>query len=338
MSNQCLLSVQNLQTSFSTEEGFVTAVDDITFEVRKGETIGVVGESGCGKSVTAESIMKLLPEKTTKYKGEILFEGINLLKLNKEQIRKIRGNKISMVFQDPMTSLNPVQTIGDQIVEVITIHQRIDKKLAYEKAIDMLRVTGIPAPEIRVNEYPHELSGGMRQRVLIAIALACQPKILIADEPTTALDVTIQAQILDVISELKEAFNMGVMMITHDLGVVAEVCDRVVVMYLGQVIEESDVRSLFRHPLHPYTKGLLKSIPHVEGDRSKKLHVIPGIVPPLTDIPQGCRFAPRCTFADDLCRSSAPELTKIEDEKKVRCWHYKKILQEEEEVHHSATC
>ncbi|GIN89323.1 peptide ABC transporter ATP-binding protein [Siminovitchia terrae] len=335
MSNQSLLEIKNLKTSFSTEAGPVTAVDGVSFSVKKGETVGVVGESGCGKSVTASSILRLLHEGTTKYEGEVLFEGKNLLKLSKEEMRHIRGNRISMVFQDPMTSLNPVQTIGDQIAEAIIIHQKVKKAQAYKKAIEMLRLTGIPAPDKRVDEYPHEISGGMRQRVLIAMALSCKPNVLIADEPTTALDVTIQAQILDLINDLKEELNMGVMMITHDLGVVAEVCQRVVVMYLGQVIEEGDVAEIFARPLHPYTKGLLKSIPQLDGDRSEKLHVIQGVVPPLTDVPPGCRFAPRCSFADEQCASQAPELQEVGGRQKVRCWHFEKIMKEEE--HHVAT-
>lgn len=337
MSSQPLLEVNHLKTTFATEEGPVTAVDDVTFGVNKGETIGVVGESGCGKSVTSESIMRLLDEKTTKYEGEVLFEGKNLLQLSKADMRDIRGNKISMVFQDPMTSLNPVQTIGDQIAEVIVIHQKVSKGEAFKKAEEMLRLTGIPAPEKRINEYPHEISGGMRQRVLIAMALACRPKVLIADEPTTALDVTIQAQILDLIDELKSELEMGVIMITHDLGVVAEVCQRVVVMYLGQVIEEGEVGTLFSRPLHPYTRGLLKSIPQLDGDRTEKLHVIEGVVPPLTAVPTGCRFAPRCAFADDHCTSQAPVLEEIGNGQKVRCWKADELLKKEGHEHNAAT-
>ncbi|GGK29492.1 peptide ABC transporter ATP-binding protein [Caldalkalibacillus thermarum] len=329
MSNPLLLEVKDLRTTFITENGPVTAVDGVTFHVHAGETLGIVGESGCGKSVTAESIMRLLNEQTTKYDGEINYRGRNLLALSKDEIRKIRGNEISMIFQDPMTSLNPVYTIGNQIAESIMIHQKLNKEQAYRKAVEMLKLTGIPSPEKRVHEYPHQLSGGMRQRVMIAMALSCHPSLLIADEPTTALDVTIQAQILDVINDLKKELNMGVIMITHDLGVVAEICTRVVVMYLGQVIEEADVESLFFRPLHPYTKGLLKSVPQLDGDRTKKLHVIKGIVPSLQNIPQGCRFAPRCEYADDLCHQKPPELEAVDSRQKVRCWHYERIMQRE---------
>lgn len=326
---QELLTIKNLKTTFSTEKGRVTAIDGVTFSVAAGETLGVVGESGCGKSVTAESIMRLLEEKSTQYEGEINYKGKDLLHLSEEAMREIRGNEISMIFQDPMTSLNPVYTIGNQIAESIIIHQKLSKAEAYEKAVDMLRLTGIPSPEKRIHEYPHELSGGMRQRVMIAMALSCKPNLLIADEPTTALDVTIQAQILDVINDLKQELNMGVIMITHDLGVVAEICSRVVVMYLGQVIEEADVKTLFKEPKHPYTKGLLKSIPQIDGDRSQKLHVIEGTVPSLENTPKGCRFAPRCVFADEKCKNEAPELETVSSQQKVRCWHYDKILKGE---------
>ncbi|MFB7641068.1 ABC transporter ATP-binding protein [Peribacillus butanolivorans] len=328
MGKECLLEVKNLKTTFMTEKGPVTAVNGVSFEIYSGETLGIVGESGCGKSVTSESILRLLNENTTKYEGELIYKGSNLLSLREDQMRHIRGNEISMIFQDPMTSLNPVFTIGYQIAESIIIHQKLGKESAYTQAIEMLKLTGIPSPEKRVNEYPHELSGGMRQRVMIAMALACNPNLLIADEPTTALDVTIQAQILDLIQGLKKELNMGVMLITHDLGVVAEVCTRVVVMYLGQIIEEAEVGSLFSEPLHPYTKGLLKSVPRLDGDRSKNMHVIEGMVPSLNNIPQGCRFAPRCSYSTSLCEEKPPELKEIEDGHKVRCWHYETVLQE----------
>ncbi|MGG1679599.1 ABC transporter ATP-binding protein [Neobacillus sp. NRS-1170] len=322
-----LLEVKNLKTQFRTERGTVTAVDGVSFTVHAGETVGMVGESGCGKSVTAESILRLLDEKSTKYEGEIRYQGTNLLDYSIAEMQDIRGNDISMIFQDPMSSLNPVYTVGNQIVEAILLHQNVSKKEAYVRAIEMLRLTGIPSPEKRIHEYPHELSGGMRQRVMIAMALSCQPRLLIADEPTTALDVTTQSQILDLINELKENFNMGTIMITHDLGVVAEVCTRVVIMYLGQVIEEADVESLFTSPYHPYTKGLLKSIPKLTGDRSNKLPIIEGKVPTLHQIPKGCRFAPRCEFASTQCREQMPELIQTESSRKIRCWHYEKILE-----------
>ncbi|MBZ9534784.1 ABC transporter ATP-binding protein [Cytobacillus oceanisediminis] len=332
MSSDTLLDVKDLKTHFFTERGKVTAIDGVSFQINKGEIVGVVGESGCGKSVTSQSVLRLFDEKhLVKYEGEILFEGeTDLLKLSKKKMQMIRGNDISMIFQDPLSSLNPVLTIGFQIAEAIMLHQDVTKKEAYERAIEMLKLTGIPSPEKRVNDYPHNLSGGMRQRVMIAMTLACQPKLLIADEPTTALDVTIQAQILDLISELNQKLEMGVMFITHDLGVVAELCHRVVVMYLGQIVEEASVESLFESPLHPYTKGLIKSIPQMEGDRSQKLHVIEGTVPSLDSIPIGCRFAPRCPFADSVCLEKAPDLTETSSNQKVRCWHFEKIAQEEE--------
>ncbi|MGG0719500.1 ABC transporter ATP-binding protein [Robertmurraya massiliosenegalensis] len=332
MVKQPLLKVNNLSTRFQTDRGTVTAVDGITFEINEGEIVGVVGESGCGKSVMSQSIMRLYDEKyTASYSGEILFNGEDVLSLSKSKMQKVRGNDISMIFQDPLSSLNPVYTIGDQIRESLRIHQKITKKEAREKAIELLRLTGIPAPEKRVNEYPHQLSGGMQQRVMIAIALSCQPKLLIADEPTTALDVTIQAQILDLIVELNREFDMGVIFITHDLGVVAEICTRVMVMYLGQIVEETDTASLFSEPLHPYSKGLIKSIPQLDGERLQELYTIEGTVPPLNVISKGCRFASRCPYADDICREQEPELETHSANQKVRCWHYKKILVKEVE-------
>lgn len=326
MKKENLLEVKGLRTHFPTEMGRVTAVDNVSFHIKEGEVLGVVGESGCGKSVTAESIMRLLNEKGgVFYEGEIIYNGKNLLELSKEDMRKIRGNEISMIFQDPMSSLNPVYTIGDQIMEGLILHQKLSKKEARKKAVEMLKLTGIPSPQTRVDEYPHELSGGMRQRAMIALALACNPKLLVADEPTTALDVTTQAQILELLSGLKEEFNMATMMITHDLGVVAEFCSRVIVMYLGQVIEEASVDSLFERPLHPYTKGLINSIPQLEGDRNKKLYVIDGTVPTLHNVPQGCRFAARCQFADEKCVLEEPDFFVASDKHKVKCWHYDKI-------------
>lgn len=331
MQKQPLLDVKELKTHFRTERGRITAVDSISFQVGIGEILGVVGESGCGKSVTSQSILRLLDEEgSAEYEGEILFKGTNLLKLSDSKMRKIRGNDIAMIFQDPLSSLNPVYTIGYQIAETILLHQDVSKKVAYSKAIDMLRITGIPAPEKRIKEFPHQLSGGMQQRVMIAIALSCRPELLIADEPTTALDVTIQAQIIDLILELNHKHDMGVLFITHDLGVVAELCTRVVVMYLGQIVEEATVENLFTQPLHPYTKGLMKSIPQLDGDRSEKLHVIEGMVPTLNNVPKGCRFAPRCHYADELCREQVPELTEYREGQNVRCWHTAKILLDEE--------
>jgi len=336
MQAEALLEVSNLKTHFGSDTGFVTAVDGISFHVEEGEILGVVGESGCGKSVTAESILRLHDEKfNTKYEGEIKYRGENLLKLPMSKMEKIRGNEISMIFQDPMSSLNPVYTIGNQITEAILLHQNIPKKEAYNKAIELLKLVGIPSPEQRISEYPHELSGGMQQRVMIAVGLACQPSLLIADEPTTALDVTIQAQILDIILRLNEELNTGVIFITHDLGVVAEICDRVAVMYLGQIVEEASTIDLFEQPLHPYTSGLMDSIPKMDGDRSKKLNVVKGSVPSLNNIPSGCRFASRCPFADELCLSEMPELRPFKegDGSKVRCWHAEKILNERKKEH-----
>ncbi|MEH7108978.1 ABC transporter ATP-binding protein [Bacillus sp. JJ1764] len=331
MKKQHLLEVKKLKTHFRTERGTVTAVDGVSFHIEEGEILGVVGESGCGKSVTSQSILRLFDEKyTAQYEGEINFKGKNMLALSNTEMQSIRGNDIAMIFQDPLSSLNPVYTIGYQIVESILLHQNVSKKEAYKRAIELLKLTGIPAPEKRVNEYPHQLSGGMRQRVMIALALACQPKLLIADEPTTALDVTIQAQILDLIVHLNQDLKMGVMFITHDLGVVAEICTRVIVMYLGQVVEEADIDSLFSQPLHPYTKGLMQSVPQLDGDRTKELYVIEGMVPSLDNIPKGCRFAPRCPYADDWCKEKMPELTLQPNGQKVRCWHADKIAQDKE--------
>ncbi|WP_289140639.1 ABC transporter ATP-binding protein [uncultured Brevibacillus sp.] len=321
-----LLKVKNLKTRFSTELGEVTAVDGVSFHVNAGETVGLVGESGCGKSVTSLSILRLFRKHSgTKLAGEIFFEQKELLTSSMEEMQEIRGNQISMIFQDPMSSLNPVYTVGNQISESLMLHQKLSKKEAYEKTIEMLSLVGIPSPEKRVNDYPHQLSGGMRQRVMIAMGLCCHPKLLIADEPTTALDVTIQAQILDLMKDLQEQLQMGIMLITHDLGVVAEVCDRVLVMYLGQIVEEASVETLFENPKHPYTIGLMKSIPTIDGKRGEKLHVIEGMVPSLHQIPAGCRFAPRCPFADEKCRSHPPDLIEVSHSHKARCWHHERI-------------
>ena len=314
-----ILEVRHLTTSFCTERGVMNAVQGVSFYVRKGEILGLVGESGCGKSVTSQSIMRLYDEeRLTKYEGEILFNGENLLALPERKMQQVRGKDIAMVFQDSLSALNPVFTCGEQIMESMRIHQKMTRKQARAEAIEMLRLVGIPSPETRVDQYPHELSGGMRQRVMIACALSCRPKLLIADEPTTALDVTIQAQIMELIVELNRKLDMGVILITHDLSVVAETCSRVAVMYLGQIVEEADVASLFDHPRHPYTRGLLKSIPKMTGER-ERLHIIDGTVPLLSQIPEGCRFAPRCPYATDACRTAKPKLEHVSETQKVRC-------------------
>lgn len=325
MSRELILDVKNLSTTFRTERGPLKAIDGIDFQVYKGEILGIVGESGCGKSVTSQSVMRLYDEKyTASYQGEVLLEGKDLMKIPYKKMQEIRGKKISMVFQDALSSLNPVFTVGNQICEPLKIHQKLSKKEAEEKAIEMLKLVGIPAPEKRIHQYPHELSGGMRQRVMIAIALACKPQLLIADEPTTALDVTIQAQIMDLIVKLNQQLDMGVMLITHDLGVVAETCTRVIVMYLGQIVEEASVMDIFDNPKHPYTWGLIQSIPRLDGDRTKALYTIKGTVPLLSQIPNGCRFAPRCPYATDRCRKEMPELQNVSETQRVRCFKYAK--------------
>ena len=316
-----ILEVRNLTISFKTERGVMNAVQGVSFHVDKGEILGLVGESGCGKSVTSQSIMRLYDEKRlAHYQGEILFDGVDLLTLPEKKMQAVRGKDIAMVFQDSLSSLNPVFTCGNQIMEALMIHQKLSKREARERAIEMLRLVGIPSPETRVDQYPHELSGGMRQRVMIACALSCHPKLLIADEPTTALDVTIQAQIMELIVELNQKLNMGVILITHDLSVVAETCSRVAVMYLGQIVEEADVFSLFQNPQHPYTKVLLRSIPKMNGERRERLFIIEGSVPLLSQIPQGCRFCPRCPFAEEGCSKAMPELQSVSSTQKVRCF------------------
>lgn len=320
--NAILLEVRNLKTVFNTEDGVVTALNNISFHMDRGETVGLVGESGCGKSVTALSIMRILPFNGSIQEGSILFAGENLVKKSAREMREIRGNEISMIFQEPMTSLNPVYTAGNQLVETIRRHQKLDKKKSLEIAVEALRSVGIPAPERRVREYPHELSGGMCQRVMIAMALACRPKLLIADEPTTALDVTIQAQILEILKDLKKKSDMSMMLITHDLGVVAEMCDRLIVMYGGKIVEEGKLSHVFRRPLHPYTEGLLQSIPRLEGDLSKRLPVIPGMVPQLSNMPTGCHFNPRCKYVMAVCREREPIMNSQADGRRVLCWKY----------------
>ncbi|MGH7725809.1 MAG: ABC transporter ATP-binding protein [Candidatus Eiseniibacteriota bacterium] len=320
MAETPVLEVRDLKTHFFTDDGAVKAVDGVSFEVRTGETLGIVGESGCGKSVTSLSILRLIPSPPGKIVGgQILFEGKNLLDLEPGEMRKIRGNEISMIFQEPMTSLNPVYTCGDQIMEAVQLHQKVGRREARSRAIEMLRLVGIPAPEQRVDEYPHQLSGGMRQRVMIAMALSCHPRVLIADEPTTALDVTIQAQILDLLNRLQEELGMAILLITHDLGVVAETCDRVAVMYAGQIVEYADVEEIFQHPRMPYTAGLLGSIPKL-GEDAERLRVIPGNVPNPAEFPPGCKFHPRCPVVIDRCRTENPPLAMIRPAHLVRCW------------------
>jgi len=323
-----LLEVKGLKTYFFTSDGVVPAVDGITYHVDKGETLGIVGESGCGKSVTSLSVMRLIPDPPGKITaGQIFFEGENLLEKSGSEMRKIRGNQISMIFQEPMTSLNPVYTVGDQIAEAIELHQGLNRRDAMDKTVGMLKLVGIALPERRVKEYPHQLSGGMRQRIMIAMALSCNPKLLIADEPTTALDVTIQAQILELMKALKKELGMAIMLITHDLGVIAEMAQRVVVMYAGKIVEEADAISIFRSPLHPYTEGLLKSIPRL--DRAKgRLHVIEGVVPNPLYMPEGCRFHPRCPYAMDICRAQEPDFVQVSEERQVACWLKSKLAKE----------
>ena len=318
--NNNILEIKNLHTYFYTDSGVIKSVDGVDIELREGTTLGIVGESGSGKSVTALSVIGLLMGTTGKVaEGEILFEGRDLTKLDDEERRKMRGEKISMIFQEPMTSLNPVMKIGDQITECILMHNNISKQEAWDKAVEMLKLTGVPRVERMMKEYPFQLSGGQRQRVMIAMALVCKPKILIADEPTTALDVTIQAQILDLMENLKQKTGTSILFITHDLGVVAEVCDDVVVMYSGRVVEKGDVRSIFASPSHPYTKGLLASIPKL-GECAEELESIPGNVPNPKYMPQGCKFAPRCSCAFDKCREEEPGFYDVGEGHMSRCW------------------
>ncbi|MBW1699219.1 MAG: ABC transporter ATP-binding protein [Deltaproteobacteria bacterium] len=322
--NEPLLTVSDLRTHFYTDEGIVKAVEGVDFDLHKKETLGIVGESGCGKSVTALSIMRLVPEPAGRIvNGEIWFEGRDLTKLTHSDMRQIRGNKISMIFQEPMTSLNPVFTIGYQIAEAIKLHQGFSKKEALEKAVLMLKTVGISSAERRVNEYPHQLSGGMRQRVMIAMALSCNPSLLIADEPTTALDVTIQAQILNLMNKLKQEFEAAIILITHDLGVIAEMAQNVIVMYTGKIVESGDVNVIFEQPLHPYTQGLLGSVPSEEIIiNKKKLHEIPGVVPNLTELPAGCPFHPRCSQKMTICTEKTPRLFEPQKGHEVACWLY----------------
>jgi peptide/nickel transport system ATP-binding protein/oligopeptide transport system ATP-binding protein len=322
--NHFLLKMRGLHTYFFTDEGVAKAVDGVDLELEDGGTIGLVGESGCGKTVTALSIMRLIPDPPGKIvQGEIAFNGTDLLTLSEAEMRKIRGRSISMIFQEPMTSLNPVFQIGDQISEVLRLHERMSRKEAWNRSIEMLKMVGIPAPERRVGEYPHQLSGGMRQRAMIAMALACSPKLMIADEPTTALDVTIQAQILELINLLQQEKGMSVILITHNLGVIAETARRVAVMYAGRIVEYTDVRSIFSSPKHPYTQGLLKSIPRLDEHhgRKERLEAIPGLVPSLLDLPKGCKFSNRCKYVFDRCVEEPPLIETV-PRHLVRCWLY----------------
>ena len=326
-----ILEVKHLKTYFHTDAGLSKAVNDVSFSVEKGKTLGIVGESGCGKSITSLSIMGLVEIPPGKIAGgEIIFEGEDLLKKNEEEMSKIRGKKIAMIFQEPMTSLNPVFTIGQQITEALMLHEKLTKKEARERGIEKLKMVKIPLAEKRFDEYPHQLSGGMRQRVMIAMALCCNPDLLICDEPTTALDVTIQAQILDLINELKEKTGTSVMMITHDLGVIAEVADDVMVMYAGKVVEHATCDQIFERPMHPYTYGLMNCIPKLDDDDTKRLSVIEGMVPSFDDMPKGCAFCPRCPEAMDICREKMPKLAEAEG-RRVRCFKYTQEWEESDQ-------
>ncbi|WP_110114309.1 ABC transporter ATP-binding protein [Bacillus sp. CGMCC 1.16541] len=327
MTRKKVLDVVGLKTSFFTDDGEVPAVDHVDFHIYEGEVVGIVGESGCGKSVTSLSIMKLIPSPPGKItSGHIYFNDEDLVQASEKRMREVRGNEVAMIFQEPMTSLNPLFTIGNQLMEAVRIHRKWSKKEAKEHVIKMLKLVGLPRAEELIHDYPHQLSGGMRQRVMIAMALLCDPKLLIADEPTTALDVTIQAQILQLMKELNEKLNTAIMLITHDLGVVAEVCDRIVVMYAGKVVEETDVKTLFKSPKHPYTMGLIKSVPD-KREKKDRLYSIPGNVPKPGSIKTGCRFAARCEFVTERCLKEDPQLYHVNDKHKVRCF-----LHEEGEV------
>ena len=329
-----LLEVKNLRTRYITDDGTIYPVDDISFTLRKGQTLGIVGESGCGKSQTALSVMRLIQKPGLIESGEVLFKGESLLKKSEDQMRDLLGNQMAMIFQEPMTSLNPVFTIGNQIEESIRLHKKdLSNQQVKERTIEMLKLVGIPAPDKRYHEYPHQLSGGMRQRVMIAMAMSCTPQLLIADEPTTALDVTIQAQILDLMRKVQKEFNSGTILITHDLGVVAEMCQDVIVMYAGKVVESGSVEDIFYRPRHPYTKGLLNSIPHFEtGSRLKSLQTIPGLVPNLYKLPKGCRFQERCGFATAACSQREPQLENLRGAHRVSCFNSDAVSQVKEQT------
>ena len=325
-----LLQVSHLATEFQTEQGLARALDDISFEVNGGETLGIVGESGCGKSVTSLSIMRLLPKPAGNIvQGKVIFNGQDLVKLPANDMHSIRGNRIAMIFQEPMTALNPVYKVNRQLGETLALHNpEMSKQAIHEASIKMLERVGIPAPQRRMNEYPHQLSGGMRQRVMIAIALLCNPDILIADEPTTALDVTIQAQILQLLKDLQQETGMAIIFITHDLGVIAELCDRVLVMYGGRIIEQADINTLFDRPGHPYTRGLLKAIPRLDSPAKQPLSTIRGMVPSLFDYPPGCRFQNRCDYVQDRCKQQTPELESRDNGQQVRCFRFRELNDE----------
>ena len=325
MENKHLLDIQGLSTYFHMETSIAKAVEDVSFYIDSGETLGLVGESGCGKSVTSLSIMRLIPSPPGKIeKGRILFRNRDLISISEAEMRKVRGNDIAMIFQEPMTSLNPVFTIGSQIIEAVVLHQEVGKKEARNRTVEMLKLVGISDPEQRIDEYPHQLSGGMRQRVMIAMALSCNPDLLIADEPTTALDVTIQAQIMGLIAKLKDEFNMSILLITHNLGVIAESTERMAVMYAGRIVEEGITPDIFDDPGHPYTKGLIKSVPRLD-TLLDRLSVIEGTVPDAADLPSGCPFNPRCPLADKHCREELPELEIIDNNHRARCFYGDKV-------------
>ena len=326
--SETILEIKDLCVEFQTVEGTVHAVDHLNYTLHKGEKLGIVGESGSGKSVSSLGMMQLIPNPPGRITGgEILYHGTDLVKASEKEMQKIRGNEISMIFQEPMTSLNPIIKCGKQIAESLRLHRGMKKKEAMEEAVRMMRAVGIANPEVRAHEYPHQMSGGMRQRVMIAMALACQPQILIADEPTTALDVTIQAQILDLIRELNESMGTSVVFITHDLGVVSELCDSVIVMYTGHIVEQAPVKELFESPKHPYTKGLLNAIPKITKERNP-LETIEGMVPNPTERIEGCSFSPRCPYATEQCRKAEPPMTELPDGRLVRCWQYAKENEE----------
>lgn len=331
MSKETILEVKDLQTYFKTDGGIVKAVDGVSFSLAQGETLGIVGESGSGKSVTNLSLLKLVAQPPGQYAGgTITFRGKDILTMSEGELRALRGNKISMIFQDPMTSLNPFLRISTQLMETIILHQKVDRKTALAKAVEMLKLVGIPAPDKRIHNYPHQFSGGMRQRVMIAMALSCNPEILIADEPTTALDVTIQAQILDLMKALSKDLGTATILITHDLGVVAGMCDRVCVMYAGRIVEEASAKELFKEPKHPYTVGLIKSVPRLDKKNHERLYSIPGQPPHLVDLPDACPFHSRCDKAMDICRTKYPRTTTLPGGRQVKCWLYDTTKGEQE--------